>query len=204
MKTIHLYLLLFTVFILSCENISEQKNNTINEEKVIANLEVVKSKLILNGNEGNWYYENQLFNGYMVTYDSNGLLEQKVGFYNGKKEGVAKTWFEDGTLKVESNYHQNKLVGSYKAWWPNGVLASESIYEKGELQGVEKKWYDSGQLAKQMNYNNGEEEGMQQAWLENGKMYVNYEAKNGRIFGMRKANLCYQLKDEVVVKEKKQ
>jgi antitoxin component YwqK of YwqJK toxin-antitoxin module len=201
MKKINLYLLLALLFVLSCEKTSEEQIYVVNEEFVITNLEIDKNELILNGNEGNWYYKSQPFNGYKVSYNSNGFLEQKVGFYNGKKEGVAKIWFSDGEIKVESHYHQNKLVGSYKAWWPNGVLASESFYENGELHGVEKRWYDSGQLAKKMHYNKGNEAGMQQAWLKNGKMYVNYEAKNGRIFGMRKANLCYELKNEVVIKE---
>ena len=27
---------------------------------------------------------------------------------------------------------------------------------------------------------------------------MNYEAKNGRVFGMKRANLCYQLKNEKI------
>ena len=41
---------------------------------------------------------------------------------------------------------------------------------------------------------------MQKAWLKNGKLYVNYEAKNGRIFGMRRANACYKLEDEIIIR----
>ena len=68
------------------------------------------------------------------------------------------------------------------------------------MHGVEKKWYANGQLAKERQLVNGKEEGLQKAWLQNGTLYVNYEAKNGRIFGLRRANSCYQLEDEVVVK----
>ena len=35
---------------------------------------------------------------------------------------------------------------------------------------------------------------------KNGCKMVNYEAKEGRIFGMRRANSCYNLKKETVVK----
>ena len=199
MKSTSLFLVLFSIVILSCKSTSEENVSALVEVETISDIEVTKNKLVLNGNEGNWYYNNNLFNGFLVSYGSNGNLEQKVGFLNGKKEGVAKIWFPSGQLKVESNYRKNKLVGSYRAWWKNGVLASESNYENGKLHGVEKRWYDSGQLAKQMHYTNGKQEGMQQAWLKNGKIYVNYEAKNGRIFGMKKANLCYQLEDEVVI-----
>ncbi|MEM7512572.1 MAG: toxin-antitoxin system YwqK family antitoxin, partial [Bacteroidota bacterium] len=44
----------------------------------------------------------------------------------------------------------------------------------------------------------GKEEGLQQAWRENGKIYNNYEAKNGRIFGLKRANLSYELDNEII------
>ena len=49
----------------------------------------------------------------------------------------------------------------------------------------------------------GKEKGLQKAWLQNGTLYVNYEAKNGRVFGMKRANLCYQLKNEKIEERKK-
>ena len=199
MKRARLLGMLLAVFHFSCEKHSEQKEAKAIDVANFSTLEVSKDQLKLNGNEGNWYYNGQVFTGFLVRRNTDGVLEQKVGFYKGKKEGIAKVWFSNGILKVESNYHKNKLVGSYKAWWMNGVLASEATYKNGKLEGVEKRWYDSGQLAKIMHYTNGIEAGIQQAWLKNGTLYVNYEAKNGRIFGMRKANLCYQLEDEVVV-----
>jgi len=42
---------------------------------------------------------------------------------------------------------------------------------------------------------------MQKAWLKNGTLYVNYEAKNGRVFGMRRANSCYKLEDETILRK---
>ncbi|KQC29778.1 toxin-antitoxin system YwqK family antitoxin [Flagellimonas eckloniae] len=192
--------LLASIVLFCCEKKSQLKKESIaNEKTVIANIEVLKDSLVLNGNEGNWYYKDQLFTGYAVKCHKNGSLRQKVGFYNGKKMGVAKIWFHNGILKVESHYNKNKLVDSYKAWWNNGVLASEANYENGKLHGIETKWYETGQLSKVRNLVNGKEQGLQQAWLRNGTLYVNYEAKNGRIFGMRRANLCYQLADEKVV-----
>ena len=186
----------------SCEEpilMAEKSTKKAVEQIVIPNLQVVKDSLFLNGNEGNWYYKDQLFSGYAVRYHKNDSLWQKVGFYKGKKMGVAKTWFPNGVLKVESYYVKNMLEGSYTTWWQNGILASSANYEHGNLHGTEKNWYNTGVLAKRRNLVNGKEEGLQQAWLQNGTLYVNYEAKNGRIFGMRRANLCYQLADEKVV-----
>ncbi|UMB54648.1 toxin-antitoxin system YwqK family antitoxin [Lutibacter sp. A64] len=203
MKAYYFLSLLIAVLIFSCKNSTEPIENSVIEVAKFSKVEVTKDQLKLNGNEGNWYYKNQLFTGFLIHRNSEGILEQKVGFYKGKKEGIAKVWFSNGQLKVVSYYQKNKLEGSYKSWWINGVLASEAIYKNGKLEGVEKRWYNSGQLAKKMHYINGIEAGMQQAWLKNGKIYVNYEAKNGRIFGMRKANLCYQLEDEIVIMDER-
>ncbi len=184
-------------------NVPKQDFATINNKKeivVINPLEVEKDSLILDGNKGVWYYKNKPFSGFAVRFFKDQNIQEKIGFYNGKKEGVAKLWFANGNLKLESHYTKNKLIGSYKSWWENGVLASEIYYKEGKKHGVEKRWYPTGVLAKERNLVNGFEEGLQKAWLQNGKLYVNYEAKNGRIFGMRRANSCYQLENEVVIR----
>lgn len=199
-----LLLLLIASGSLSCENSSESKTNHISKNRTIVNVFVDRDSLVLNGNEGNWYYKDQLFTGYAVKYYPNDSQQQKVGFYKGKKMGIAKFWFPNGVLKIESHYNQNKLVDSYKAWWDNGVLASKANYVNGKIQGNEKKWYKTGELAKSRNLIEGKEVGLQQAWLKNGELYVNYEAKNGRIFGMRRANACYKLENETVVLVKNQ
>lgn len=196
-------LFLLSLLILSCNTKISKGVEVNSEEKPISELEVLKKELVLNGNEGNWYYNEKCFNGYAVRYHENGTLFQRVGFYNGKKEGVANIWFSNGVLKVESHYNKNMLVGSYKSWWDNGVLASETNYVEGKKQGVERYWFSNGKISKKRNLLNDKEEGLQQAWLENGKLYVNYEAKNGRIFGMRRANSCYKLEDEVIIRDKK-
>lgn len=188
------------VLILSCKDAGLKGGDL--DFGSIPNIEVAKSSLRLDGNEGVWFYNNKPFSGFAVKYHLNNTLSEKTGFLNGKKEGVAKVWFVNGILKLESHYKQNKLVGNYKSWWNNGVLASEVVYVNGRKEGVEKKWYSTGKLSKLRNLVNDKEDGLQQAWLKNGKLYVNYEAKNGRVFGMRRANSCYQLEDEVVVMAK--
>ena len=196
-------LVLLIVTALSLINCNEATGVKGEEGKdmVISNVEVSKQDLVLNQVEGKWYYKNQPYNGYSVKFHTNDTLAERLGFINGKREGVARRWSENGVLRVESTYHQNKLVGVYKSWWENGVLAEESHYVNGLKQGEEKQWYATGQLSKVRQMAEGKEEGLQKAWLPNGKLYVNYEAKNGRIFGMLRANSCYKLEDEVVVRD---
>lgn len=201
-----LVLVMLIAFFNNCKQVSNNKqlNNKLeisnNEPIIIDSVQVVKSLLFLNQNEGNWYYKGKLFNGYSLKYYPNGVLQEKFGFYNGKRQGIAQRWSENGVLRTESHYHQNRIVGVYKSWWENGELSEESYYENGIKQGEEKQWYNNGQLSKLRHLVDGNEQGMQQAWLRNGTLYVNYEAKNGRVFGLLRSNLCYQLENEVVIK----
>jgi len=202
MKTcsmIVLALLSFNSF--SCKKTLDAES-TVGKVIVIDSAEVLKNELVLNQVEGKWYHQGQPFNGYSLKYHSDGTLGERLGFYNGKREGIAKRWSQNGVLRVEYHYKQNRLDGSYKSWWENGLLDSEVNYVNGKKSGIEKKWYPTGQLAKERHLVRGSEEGLQKAWLKNGKLYVNYEAKNGRIFGMRRANSCYQLKDETVIQSR--
>ena len=195
-------ILLIVLFFPQCKETAEIKE-TSDKDITIDRLEVAKEDLVLNQVEGKWYYHGQPFNGYSLRHHKSGILAEKIGYYEGKREGIAKKWSENGVLRVVSNYLNNRLSGSYKSWWENGVLAQEAEYLGGVLNGVEKKWYPTGELAKLRQLVGGKEEGLQKAWLQNGKLYVNYEAKNGRIFGMRRANSCYKLENEVVSRDKK-
>ena len=193
-------ILLMTFFFTGCKEVAPAKA-IADESIVIRCKEVFKDELVLNQLEGKWYYKGEPYNGYSLKLHPNGMLGEKLGFYKGKREGLAQKWSENGVLRMASNYRQNRLVGKYKSWWENGVRAAESYYVNGNLDGDSKEWYPTGKLAKERRLANGKEEGLQKAWLQNGKLYVNYEAKNGRIFGMKRANSCYKLQDEVVVRD---
>ena len=170
------------------------------ERRIISALQVAKEQLVLKSIEGKWYYKGEPFNGYAVVNHANGTLAESVGYYNGKKEGLAQRWYADGLLSKQSYYKANRLDGLVRNWSPNpkAVLIVESNYQDGARHGVQKRWYPNGQLLRKTHFNSGKEEGLQQAWLENGKIYINYEARNGRTFGLRKAKLCYELDKEII------
>ena len=181
----------------ACKN-QVSKNTTLSTEKIIPIISVDKNELELNQLKGKWFYNDEPFNGYGIKVYENDSLSEKTGFYKGKREGADLKFFENGSVKRKAFYVDNKLQGQKLNYSIDGNLISESNYKEGKLNGVQKVWFDNGTLAKKRNLKEGKEEGLQQAWLENGKIYVNYEAKNGRVFGMKRANLCYQLKNEKI------
>ena len=204
MKAVYLIAFFSLMILVGCnKSTADKKAVVIESPLVIKDVEVLKTDLILNQIEGRWYYKNKPYFGYSVKYHLNDTLAERLGFVNGKREGIARTWSDKGVLRVASYYKNNRLDSVYKTWWDNSVLSSEAHYENGIKQGSEKEWYPTGQLAKHRQLVNGKESGLQQAWLQNGTLYVNYEAKNGRVFGLKRANSCYKLENEVIKKDKK-
>lgn len=203
MKTLLLVPLMLVLFA-SCNKTLVANDKVEKEETiVIEDTEVLKEELVLNQIEGKWYYKNEPYSGYSLRFYPNDTLAERIGYYKGKREGIARKWSENGVLRIESYYKNNRLDSVYKSWWENGVLSAETNYTNGIKQGIETEWYPTGQLAKQRQLIDGKENGLQKAWLKNGTLYINYEAKNGGIFGMRKANSCYELNNEKVIRNKK-
>ncbi|MGR7811931.1 toxin-antitoxin system YwqK family antitoxin [Lacinutrix undariae] len=193
------FVLLFIFY--NCKNEEQQESIALFTDPVkeINALTVNKKELVLNQNQGVWYYNDIPFNGYSEKINAAGTTIERLGFYNGKREGVAETWSNNGNLRIQSYYKQNKLTGLYESWWENGTLSLQVNYVKGKKEGEERQWFSTGELSKVRQLKEGRENGIQKAWLINGKLYVNYEAKNGRIFGMKRANSCYKLEDEKLV-----
>lgn len=170
--------------------------DTVGKEQT--SLEINKDLLALNPVQGLVYFQNKPFTGTSISFYPNGIKATSIDYFEGKKHGLDQKWFTDGLLSYESNYVNGKKHGSTKSWWANGNLRSQSFAKKGISNGLHQQWYKSGAKFKVMNIVNGKEEGLQQSWRENGKIYNNYEARDGRIFGLKRANLCYELDNEII------
>ena len=168
------------------------------EAKEVPEREIEKAELVLQPEEGKWYLGDKPYSGFAVAYFPDGTLESRLGYWEGKKEGHAQKWYINGQLRYEAFYIANRLEGKARAWTSKGILVKEANYVEGYTHGVQKHWYDEGEPFKVMNYNMGQEEGLQSAWRKNGALFINYEAKNGRFFGMKRANACYELKEEII------
>ncbi len=159
---------------------------------------VHESETFLNANEGIVYYEDFPFTGRVITEYANATTASSIDYVAGKRHGLYKKWFSDGTLSFQSEYVHGKLHGETRTWWLNGNLRSTSNFDNGIAHGTQEQWYENGAKFKRIQLNFGVEEGIQQTWRENGKLYNNYEAKAGRIFGLKRAQLCYELEEEVI------
>ena len=159
--------------------------------------EIEKSKLVFNKFKSEWTLGDSLFSGYSMSYYPEGMVKERIGILNGKKQNESEIYYRDSSYRSYALYHKGKLHGVKKTWSRDSshTLLSHGSFYLGKAHGVQKKWYPSGELFKVMNMNMGREEGIQQAYRKNGVLYANYEAKEGRIFGLKKAALCYDVDD---------
>jgi len=199
-KLIFAWFCVLSICFFSCKkNTSSNVENKHNSNKISAiKKEIHTDSLTLIPAKGLVFHKDKPFSSTALTYNEAGAIVVSTDYLSGKKHGLYKKWFDDGTLSFETNYQDGKRHGTTKSWWKNGKIRSESNFENGIAEGAQMQWYRSGAKFKRINLKGGKEEGLQQSWRENGKIYNNYEAKNGRIFGLKRANLCYELEEEVV------
>lgn len=176
--------------------------NLIKQEEsfIIPDNFIIKTELHFDKYKSLWLFNDKPYSGYSIVENEEGMVIEKTGILNGKKQNESIIFYPDGKYKYLSNYSNGKLHGEKKAWIeePSYILISHLNYQKGKLHGVQKKWYPTGEIFKVLNMNMGKEEGIQRAYRKNGVLYANYEAKAGRTFGLRKAALCFELEDEKI------
>lgn len=57
-----------------------------------------------------------------------------ISWYQGKIQGVVKTWYENGTMESQKEMSDNKRNGVSTAWFRDGQLMMIEEYEQGKLQ----------------------------------------------------------------------
>lgn len=170
----------------------------VEKNLVVPTNQIDKSKLTYDRFRSMWLLDGNAYSGFAITNYGEGIIKEKIGILNGKKQNKSISYFPDGSYKSISNYNKGKLHGEKKTWAQdaNHLLLSHLNYHRGKVHGKQTKWYPTGELFQELNLNMGKEEGLQRAYRKNGNLYANYEAKEGRIFGLKKAALCFGLEEE--------
>lgn len=94
----------------------------------------------------------QLFTGYVLYYYTQGQLESKKLYVNGKLEGVTVSWHENGQKKQEVTYSGGQMHGPCQGWHSNGAIAFEGNYKNGKQDGTWVQWDAQGNVISEKNY----------------------------------------------------
>lgn len=161
-----------------------------NKQKEIPNFEVSNTNAALIKTDENWFYEGNLFSGYMVEKESDGQLVYKLPILEGKQQGIAIGWYNSGEKLLERIYINGKCEGIFKQWWPNGQLRYLFNYENDVFQGKQIVYFPNGNTREESNYQSGEKEGIQRVWNGKGLLISNYTLKNKKLYGVITVKSC--------------
>ena len=140
---------------------------------------------------------NKLFSGWQFGLYATGDTALLVPYYNGKENGIVKSWYANRQLSEVRIYTDGKKTGVHKAWWPDDKPKFEYHFVNDVYEGSVKEWNAAGLLYKEFQYKNGQENGLQRQYFSDGSLQFNYEAKNGRNYGWTGVKNCVNIKDSI-------
>lgn len=82
-------------------------------------------------------------NGYFRYFHSNGILESKGSYVNGKKNGLWLSFHNNGMMSDSTVYNLGNIIGTRLSWHPNGYI-SDSTTQNEDGSGVQVSWFENG------------------------------------------------------------
>ena len=152
-------------------------------------------------------FKDNLPDGLMEEFYTNGQIKKLVNFSRGKlngeffefsesgevllsgqyiddfKEGDWNSYYHDGSKKSEYFYLKNLLQGTTKNYFPNGNLAETIPFEEGKLQGTYQAFFPNGNLQKSVEFANDQENGAYERFYEDGQPEIIGSFAKGELYG---------------------
>lgn len=169
-------------------------NKTATVPAIVPSVKIESTDTALHFKNGIYFYNNNLFSGFIKERYANNAIHHITGYANGKEEGWQQTFFDDGKPEEKRFYHNGEKDSVHTGWWQNGNKRFEYHFTNGAYNGDYKEWYVTGEPLKQIHYTNGVDE-WGKGWRQNGKLYMNFVMKDGRRYGLNNSNLCYTIKN---------
>lgn len=176
-------LLLFFFAIVSLAYVSSK-------HKIVPSRWVNEKDVHLSHRAGSLYYNNSLFSGWIYSNFPNGNRYYETPFYNGREEGIMKSYYANHKPEQERLFVNGKKEGIHRGWWPDGKLKFEYYFDNDEHNGTAKEWFSNSTPYRIFTYEAGHEEGRQQMWWDNGTIRANYVVKDGKQYGLIGRKLC--------------
>ena len=169
-----LLLIAITILAVGCG----EKNESITETKPELNI-VPDEKLIIR--EGIWYLKgaDTPFTGKVYKLHPNGQKKGEATAKDGKRDGIAMTWYENGQKEFEEYYKDGKLEGPSNAWYENGQKKGELNAKDGKIEGLFVEWHENGQKKRETTFKIGKRVGLWLEWYDNGQMKKEINYKDG-------------------------
>lgn len=132
-----------------------------------------------------YLYENGKKNGIAVSYYSNGRIRLEISYKDGVKNGTEVMFSVDGTPQYQRNYKNDILNGQEILYYPNGKPQKRSDYVQGLLNGKVQYFDQDGNLIKSETYQNNVKNGAEEI-VENGRLKEENFYVDGKLSGITK------------------
>ena len=86
------------------------------------------------------------FTGQSVSYDRREVVVERIGYKNGKREGLSKKFFQNNQLEYRKYYKDGKLHGLKEEYYKNGQLKTKENYKHGKKHGFLETSNDWGRV----------------------------------------------------------
>jgi hypothetical protein len=134
MKKAVLFITIFSLAFLSCNDLSFKKKEVRIEKK------------------GRQIFLNEKGDTVVFNYRDDGTILSKFTIKNKYKNGLAFNYYDDGTVQHELNYKDGVKHGVAKYFYESGKLYRETFYVNGQIDGLRKIYYENGKLQAEIPY----------------------------------------------------
>jgi antitoxin component YwqK of YwqJK toxin-antitoxin module/Zn-dependent protease len=151
--------------------------------------------------------------GPQTEYYSDGKVESKANYKNGKLDGLKQGFDHEGALREESNFVNGLEEGEHKQFNDHGKLEAQWADINGRRDGVYRSYFPDGKLAEERQYASGlfldangkPYNGTYIVNFPDGKVYKKLTYKNGLADGVFQVYALkgFLLQDSYFVDDKK-
>jgi antitoxin component YwqK of YwqJK toxin-antitoxin module len=196
MKKITLFLsLIIGIFITQAQTLNKHKTILISKKPsydkhgfTFANKKEAENKVVNGLRQGKWivYWDS---NQNEVIDSTQAKYCHLVVYREGKKIGMARSYFLDGNIYEEIPYNKkgDMIDGIYKVYYSNGLMLHELPMIKGVNHGIYKEYYESGQLRSETPFVNGFVCGVWKIYYESGQLKNEIPRMNDLFEGISKS-----------------
>jgi len=129
-------------------------------------------------------------NGKVISYYSDGTVEQESIYQDNQIEGVVKTFYPSGALKDETQFASNKPNGESKGYFESGKLVSKKNFLNGNYEGAFENYDENGTLIFAANYSKGVLDGAETLYFPDGAIQSLKEFSEGELNGTYRLNFA--------------
>lgn len=159
-------LLLFLTFSLSAQ-VGSNVVSIYNADSTLVGTGILNNGLM----EGLWKFENP----------QTKRLVQTISFNQGRREGVAISFYSNGNRNIEAEYRENRLNGIYRQYDSSGVLKLDMVFADSIAVGPYREYYgrvgqpdffNPRQVKIEGQYANGKKHGKWVTFYNNGEIAI--------------------------------